>query len=66
MHSTHIAKLMRIGSSVGVIIPRIVLNALKVDRGDTVVFAFYGERQIMLRILTDAELRHLQPPEIKI
>lgn len=65
-HSSHITKIIRVGSSLGVIIPKLVLDQLFIERGDVVVFGFYGDKQILIRALTEQEVRQLKPTEVKI
>lgn len=66
MHTTHTAKIVRVGSSLGIIIPKFLLKQQNVDRGDTVVFGIYGERQFFFRVLTDKEIQAIIPPQVKI
>ena len=66
MRNTYITKIQRVGSSSGVVIPRVVMKAQGIERGDRAIFAVYGERQFCFRILTDKELQELQPKQIII
>lgn len=56
---------MRNGTSLAIVIPKPVLKALDLKRGDEFVFAIYDENTIYLRKLSDADLLKLTPPLIK-
>jgi antitoxin component of MazEF toxin-antitoxin module len=61
MQSVFISKILRIGTSEGIVLPRNILNALKWERGDFVVFGFAGNEQIFIKRMTDEDMRKLKP-----
>jgi len=61
MQTIFLTKLTKQGTSLGVIIPVNILNALHWERGDILVFGFSGVDQIFLKRITDLELEKLKP-----
>lgn len=61
MQTVFITKIIKVGSSQGIVIPIPILHGMKWNRGDFVVFGFGGNDQILLRRLTDKELRDMKP-----
>ena len=53
-------KVLKVGTSLGVVIPRNLLRAMKIERGDQLAFAVYDEARIIMRKLTDNELKTLR------
>lgn len=66
MENVNITKVIKIGTSQGMVIPKGILTALKIQRGDYIVFGLFGEGQFVVRKLTREELLHLRPQIIKI
>lgn len=61
MQTLYITKIIKVGSSQGIVIPIPILQGMKWERGDYVVFGFGGNDQILLRRLTDKEMREMKP-----
>ena len=66
MENVVMTKVIRVGTSLGIIIPKTLLQQLDIQRGDTVVYGCYGPGQCLVRRLSEAELKHLRPREINI
>lgn len=64
MQTIFITKLAKQGSSLGIIIPRPILNAYNWQRGDVMVFGFHGNEQLFLRRMTDKDMQNLKPIQI--
>lgn len=60
MENLDITKVVRVGSSFGVIIPRKVLIGINWQRGDTIMFSNYQTGQVTLRALTDVEIKYIK------
>lgn len=58
-------KIMKVGSSEGIVIPSIIREQLKLFRGDKVMLGVYDENTIIVRRLTNAQLEKLKGEEIK-
>lgn len=65
MLTLQIVKVLKIGSSLGVVIPTAILKVLEIERGDQMAFAVYHEGTITLRKLSRDEILQLKPPIIK-
>jgi len=61
MESVYITKLVRIGTSEGVVIPQNILQAYHWQRGDFLVFGFAGADQLFLKRLTDEDMKRIKP-----
>ena len=57
MINVKITKLIKVGDSLGVIIPKNILEALKWERGDQIVFGIYDEQNIIIKKVTNIELK---------
>lgn len=53
-------KIIRTGTSLCVVIPKEILVALKMERGDQVVFGIYDNDTIIIKKIPDKELRNFQ------
>lgn len=60
MESIYITKLVKIGSSEGVVIPQTILKSYNWQRGDMLVFGFAAPEQLFLKRLTDMEIRRIK------
>lgn len=54
------SKIMRVGTSLSIVIPVEILRALKMERGDQVVFGVYDDNTIIIKKIPDNELRNFQ------
>lgn len=57
MEQLKITKLNRIGDSLGIIIPKNILSALKWERGDQVVFGIFNDDTVAVRKITNEEIK---------
>lgn len=61
MESIYITRVVTVGTSQGIVIPAPILRGMKWERGDRLVFGFARDNQIILRKLSDKEIRELKP-----
>jgi len=61
MESVFITKILKIGTSHGVVIPAEVLRGYHWQRGDFLIFGFAGNEQLYLKRLSDVDLQKLKP-----
>lgn len=66
MENVNITKVIKVGTSLGIIIPKALLTDLNILRGDHVVFGLFSEGQFFVRKLNVNELRQLRPQVITI
>lgn len=60
MQTVFLTKLSKQGSSLGVVIPKAILNTYHWQRGDIFCFGFQGGDQITLKRITDVELEKIK------
>ena len=60
MENIHIGKVVRIGTGLGVIIPRAILRGVNLQRGDQVVFCDYVEGGFSVRVLSDKKIKEIK------
>ncbi len=60
MKALHFTKLVKVGTSLGVVIPSNVVRALGWERGDILVFGFAGTDQLVIKRVTDVEFQELK------
>lgn len=65
MEKLYLTKLMRFGTGHCFIMPQELKRALEIERGDYVTMAAYDEGVVLIKKVTDAELRALKPKYIK-
>ncbi len=65
MENIKVGKVIKVGSSLAVVIPAELLRALNIKRGDQVVYAVFSENQFCVRRLTEQELRAMKPQNIQ-
>lgn len=56
METVRITKVIKTGNSLGVVIPKELLTALNLLRGDQVLFGIYNQNSIVIRKLEADEL----------
>jgi len=61
MINLQITKIVRVGTSLCVVIPVNILRDLRLERGDQVAFAIAAGDVICLRKITDAEKLEIKP-----
>ena len=66
MEHVDITKVLKVGTSLGIIIPKRILTSCGIERGDHIVFGLFSEGQFFVRKLSQKELQHLRPQIIKI
>lgn len=57
-----ITKIIKTGNSLCVVIPKKILIALKIERGDQVVFGIYDKDTLAIRKISRDDLQKLKPP----
>lgn len=66
MENIKVGKVIKVGSSLAVVIPAELSRALNIKRGDHIVYAVFSENQFCVRRLTDEELRAMKPRDMQI
>lgn len=61
MESFYTTKIVKVGSSLGLVIPREIIAAMMLDRGDRVVFSVIAGPTLVVRQLSEQEIRRLKP-----
>lgn len=64
MERVRITKIIKSGTSLAVVIPKSILNALNLERGDQIIFGIIDDKTIALRKISAEELKAIRPPEI--
>jgi len=57
-------RIIKTGTSLCCVIPKNILKALKLERGDTVVFGIIDEQTLAIRKLSMSDLRNIKPTNI--
>ncbi len=60
MENIYTTKIIKIGTSKGVVIPLDILNALNWQRGDSVIFTLAADDHLIIKKLNDETLRRLK------
>lgn len=60
MEIVQITKIIKTGNSLCVVIPKNILNALNLQRGDQVVFGIYDDHSLVVRKLQVGELQAIK------
>lgn len=60
MENICITKIIRVGTSNAIVIPRAILNANNWERGDHVVFTLVGLESLIIKKLNDSEIQKLK------
>lgn len=63
MQNLRITKVIKVGNSHAVVIPRDILVALNIQRGDQVSFGVYSDDVICIRKISQRDLLNLRPPQ---
>lgn len=61
MEPFYTTKLIKTGSSLAIVIPREILAAMMLERGDRVVFSVIAGPTLVIRQLDEVEIRRLKP-----
>lgn len=61
MQTFYFSKIIKVGSSHGVVIPKNILEGFKWERGDLLAFGFAEGNNLVLHRLTDKEVKQLRP-----
>lgn len=64
MENLQITRVMRVGSSLAIVIPVNILRALKIERGDQMTFGVYADDVICIRKIQQEDLQKLKPKNI--
>lgn len=65
MENLQITRVMRVGSSLAIVIPVNILRALKIERGDQMTFGVYADDVICIRKIQQEDLLKLKPKNIQ-
>lgn len=60
METISLSKIMRVGSSLCVVIPKPYLTALKWQRGDIVILGATQDNILKIRLVTDLEIKQIK------
>jgi antitoxin component of MazEF toxin-antitoxin module len=63
MEVIRIGKIIKIGNSLAVVLPKNVAQELKFERGDLVTYAVYGENSIVIKKVTTEEIKQMKPED---
>jgi len=66
MEKVRITKVIRTGTSLCIVVPRNILQALNIERGDQVCFGIHDNNTLVIRKITNADLQILKPPHENI
>lgn len=64
MERIRITKIIKSGTSLAIVIPKSILEAFKLERGDQVVFGYIDDKTIAIRKISSEELQVILPPQI--
>ena len=64
MENLQITKMMRVGTSLAIVIPVNILRALKIERGDQMAFGVYADDVICIRKIQQEELLKIKPQNV--
>lgn len=60
MEQIRITKVIRTGTSLCVVIPKEILQALKIERGDQVCFGIYDNNSLVIRKISSDEVQGIR------
>lgn len=63
LEALHITKLVKVGTSFGIIIPKVISKAYGWERGDVLVYVFASDDTLSIRRLSDKEIRAIKDKE---
>lgn len=63
MEDIYTTKIIRVGNSKAVVIPRHILKANNWQKGDHIIFTFAGLECLILKRLTDTDIKRLKDVE---
>jgi antitoxin component of MazEF toxin-antitoxin module len=63
MERVRITKVIKSGTSLAVVIPKSVLEAVELERGDQVVFGIVDDKTIAIRKISGEELKAIRLPQ---
>lgn len=61
MPRVRMQRVLKIGTSLGVVVPAEICRALNIQRGDYVVFGVYSESSVCIKKVSPDELRKMHP-----
>ena len=65
MENIKVGKVLKVGTSLAVVIPAELARALHIERGDQVVYGAFTDNQFTVRRLTTEELQAMKPHAIE-
>lgn len=66
MENIKVGKVIKVGTSLAVVVPAALARAMNLERGDQIVYAIFSENQFVVRRLTTDELRAMKPHDTQI
>jgi len=66
MENIKVGKVIKVGSSLAIVVPAELARALDIKRGDQIVYAVFSENQFCVRRLTEQDLRAMKPQNITL
>lgn len=66
MENIKVGKVIKVGSSLAIVVPAGLARALNIKRGDQIVYGVFSENQFCVRRLTNEELRAVKPEDMQI
>lgn len=66
MENPIFGKVIRVGTSEAIVVPKQIREALKIERGDRVMFGVYSGDGFFVKKLSTEELRAMRPIEVKL
>lgn len=64
MPNVRLQRVIKVGTSLAVVLPIDACRALNIKRGDPVSFGIFEENTIVIRRLTDADIKVLRPQQV--
>lgn len=61
METFYTTKIVKIGSSLGLVIPRQIIAAMMLERGDQVIFSVISGPTLVVKQLSEQEIRKIKP-----
>lgn len=65
MENLYFTKVIKVGTSLGIIIPKNILTGIEWKRGDMIIFASYKTGQLLARSLSDSEIQEIKNKTIQ-
>lgn len=66
MENIQTARVVKVGTSLALILPVAICRSMQLGRGDRFVFGIYDDNIFYARRLTTDDLRNIKPPNLSI